>query len=411
MNNSLKKISGLYESLPIIGPCPLFVKKEHSYVYSRVYYCRMMNLNSFYKIMIFVPALILWYFKAIVVIVTQLRLFSAKVRKTNNIPIYKQTFQLLVLSFIKNSPADLYYYLKLYNKQFPIAEDYLINKHIGPILRFLTKHEVQRAIVCNKFDFWMKLRPVISNQPDIVAVVTKGKIEFIEPYDDFLESDYFLKPNNGFGGSNCFRITYLGDLLYEMEPLELVFNKADLKKYLIALSRKGDFIIQPVLLNHPDVLVLSNGSLVTSRIVTYLDKNDEVQLLFGQLYMPVEDSLTSNTNAIGCALDRETGILSSAINLSDPFKKIDFHPDGKGKITSAVLPFWTEAIDLCKKAHNEFRELPIIGWDVAFTPKGPFLIEGNLIWDVEYWQLTHKDRFKNDDFISILEMIMKKHKN
>jgi hypothetical protein len=357
--------------------------------------------------MIFVPALILWYFKAIVIIVTQLRLFSAKVRKTNNIPIYKQTFQLLVLSFIKNAPADLYYYLKLYNKQFPIAEGYLINKHIGPILRFLTKQEVQRAIVCNKFDFWMKLRPVITNQPDVVALVTKGKIEFMEPYDDFLESDYFLKPNNGFGGADCFRIKYLGDLLYEMEPLGLVLNKTNLKKYLKALSVKNDFIIQPVLLNHPDVLVLSNGSLVTSRIVTYLDKHDEVQLLFGQLYMPVEDSLTSNTNAIGCALDRETGILSSAINLSDPFKKIDFHPDGRGKITATVLPFWPEAIDLCKKTHNELRELPIIGWDIAFTPEGPFLIEGNLIWDVENWQLTHQDSFEIDGYLKILEWHLK----
>lgn len=408
MNNSLKKISSLYESLPIIGPNPLFVKEHSKYVYSRVYYYRMMNLNSFYKIIFFVPTLILWYFKATIQIIKQFRLFSAAVKKTNNISFFQQSFQLLVLAFIKNAPTDLYYYLKLYNKQFTIAENYLINNHISPVLRFLTKHKIQRTIICDKFDFWIKLRPIISNQPDIVAFVTKGQIKFMEPYKELSESDYFLKPNNGFGGNDCFRIRYLGNFLYEMEPLGLILNKTTLKQHLISLARTDDFILQPVLLNHPDVLVLSNGSLVSSRIVTYLDKNDEIQIFFAQLYMPVEDSLASNTNGIGCAVEVETGILSSAISLSNPFKKIDFHPDGKGKINGSVLPFWSEAIDLCKKAHNEFRELPIIGWDIAFTPERPALIEGNLVWDVEYWQLTHQDVFKPDEFISILDFHLKK---
>ena len=66
-----------------------------------------------------------------------------------------------------------------------------------------------------------------------------------------------------------------------------------------------------------------------------------------------------------------------------------------------------EAFDIKLLIVGEFRELPIIGWDIAFTPAGPFLIEGNLVWDVEYWQLTHQDVFKADEFISILKWHLK----
>ena len=66
-------------------------------------------------------------------------------------------------------------------------------------------------------------------------------------------------------------------------------------------------------------------------------------------------------------------------------------------------------VEQCIKAHHSFLELPFIGWDVALTNDGPKLLEGNLGWSVEAWQLTHQKSFDADHFISILSWHVRKH--
>jgi hypothetical protein len=68
-------------------------------------------------------------------------------------------------------------------------------------------------------------------------------------------------------------------------------------------------------------------------------------------------------------------------------------PDGVGlvevtrhPVTGAVLPgfqlpLWPEACALARRAALSFRPLLTVGWDIAFTPDGPLLIEGNAWWD------------------------------
>lgn len=46
------------------------------------------------------------------------------------------------------------------------------------------------------------------------------------------------------------------------------------------------------------------------------------------------------------------------------------------------LPYWNEALELCLQAHSMFSDFPSVCWDVAFTPEGPVLVEGNHDWDV-----------------------------
>ena len=41
------------------------------------------------------------------------------------------------------------------------------------------------------------------------------------------------------------------------------------------------------------------------------------------------------------------------------------------------LPDWDAALELTRHAHLAFDEFDIVGWDVAFTQKGPVIVEGN----------------------------------
>jgi len=41
------------------------------------------------------------------------------------------------------------------------------------------------------------------------------------------------------------------------------------------------------------------------------------------------------------------------------------------------LPFWQEVQSLAETAAQNFLPIRTIDWDIALTPKGPVLIEGN----------------------------------
>ena len=51
------------------------------------------------------------------------------------------------------------------------------------------------------------------------------------------------------------------------------------------------------------------------------------------------------------------------------------------------IPYVKEAIDLCLKAATVVPQLRYIGWDVATTPTGPAIIEGNTYNANDVWQL------------------------
>ena len=46
------------------------------------------------------------------------------------------------------------------------------------------------------------------------------------------------------------------------------------------------------------------------------------------------------------------------------------------------IPYWNEVRELVKNVHAKLPDIRSIGWDVAITPNGPVLIEGNDNWEI-----------------------------
>ena len=66
---------------------------------------------------------------------------------------------------------------------------------------------------------------------------------------------------------------------------------------------------------------------------------------------------------------------ASDLGLGPKFVWHDTHPLTGGRIAGRVLPHWQEAVDLAIRAHAAFSEWAVIGWDIAWTPDGPVLLE------------------------------------
>jgi hypothetical protein len=66
------------------------------------------------------------------------------------------------------------------------------------------------------------------------------------------------------------------------------------------------------------------------------------------------------------------------------------HPVTGVEIIGRVVPCWDQVIALAKRAHHVIRDRVLVGWDIAITPNGPMLIEGNSYPDVHYPQRIHR---------------------
>ena len=63
------------------------------------------------------------------------------------------------------------------------------------------------------------------------------------------------------------------------------------------------------------------------------------------------------------------------------------HPLTNYPLVGFKVPFWQETIDMLRKAAGVVPQVGYVGWDVAITPSGPVIIEGNTTPGYKYYQI------------------------
>lgn len=150
-------------------------------------------------------------------------------------------------------------------------------------------------------------------------------------------------------------------------------------------SQFDAFIIQERITSHPLLEKLSaTKNLQTIRLITVIPPDKACFLFPSKLRVIVGDNFVDNLNkgktgnlavevshqgTLGNATSRLVGELGTTELLE--------HPDSGMPFAGTQLPYWAEACELAKQAATAFLPLRNIGWDVALTPTGPCLIEGN----------------------------------
>jgi len=168
------------------------------------------------------------------------------------------------------------------------------------------------------------------------------------------------------------------------------YRPAEFYHRFCAPSMDGGVLLQERLKNHPELVRLSRTEfLQTVRVVTLLDSRGEGRLLHAH-FKPIVgphivdtflDGLLGNVEA---PLELATGILRPANQIQADgtgVRTIPTHPETGVRFEGFGLPFWEEACALAIRAAEAFWPLRTIGWDVALTPDGPRLVEGNAWWD------------------------------
>jgi hypothetical protein len=137
------------------------------------------------------------------------------------------------------------------------------------------------------------------------------------------------------------------------------------------------WLIQERLTPHADIRAVVGEALSTVRMMV-VDVGSGPQLIRATWRVPVGDHSADVLwrGNLMADVDGATGVAARAIKGRGlTLEEVLDHPDSRRPIVGCQLPMWREACDLALKAAKAFPELPITGWDVAITDRGPIIIE------------------------------------
>ncbi len=235
-------------------------------------------------------------------------------------------------------------------------EDAALNKRINPL------GWTPACALADKRQFAERCRAAGLPHPETVATVVDGQVELLaDPGGRALVA----KPFDGEGGDG-------------VRMLGRFEDRAELRRRLVSVT--GTVIVQPRISVHPALDDLVIRALPTVRIVTILDeasRPEVVSATFRCASDPAADVDNMKAGGLIAAVDLATGTLSRACKGYDS-GDYDHHPVTEAAITGRTLPDWPAATALVLLSHaSAFADYALIGWDVALTPTGPILIEGN----------------------------------
>lgn len=143
------------------------------------------------------------------------------------------------------------------------------------------------------------------------------------------------------------------------------------------LTAEGRTLAEEVICQHPELDRLWPGAINTVRLVTiYTGGKGNIVASF--LRVGYGDKPVDNFNSGGMVvpLDPSSGrALCAAVNKKG--ERFERHPGTGTAFEGFTVPLWAQVRALAEEAAGVVETVRYVGWDVAVTPEGPVLVEGN----------------------------------
>ena len=168
------------------------------------------------------------------------------------------------------------------------------------------------------------------------------------------------KPVEGQGGGNI--------TLYE--------NVTDAAAFRSEVTANGQSIVDEFIVQHPEMSSLYPDSVNTVRMITFLRPDGDVRLLAAVLRIGNGDVIDNfASGGMFTMLDDDGVALYPGVDKqSNVYRE---HPVTGTPIVGFRVPMYDRVWELTQQLARRTPEAPYVGWDLAITPDGPVVIEGN----------------------------------
>ena len=177
-----------------------------------------------------------------------------------------------------------------------------------------------------------------------------------------------------------------------------VTKNEDTEATILSKIEEGYILLEECISNCKEVKALNPTSLNTIRIVTVRGGN-YFNVVCASLRIGAIGSSVDNISMGGTAarVDVKTGALCTEFR-ANKYRQIATSQIGRDE-KGFIVPFWKGTLEMVEKASKQVSDVHIVGWDVAITPNGPALIEGNESFDsslLENYALSTETGIKNE---------------
>jgi len=321
--------------------------------------------------------------------------------------------------FLLTNPnvAEQYFSKFLYRKGISNFEDYVMthklrdkswtlnnpdynsimdNKYLFEV--FLKKHNVK---VTNSFAYNINSLFFIENE--LEQINTKEEfLEFIRniALKSRKSKNIFIKKNTGSGGGkNIFKVSH-ESLSNDSGELDRIFK----------IVRSADFVFQEEVIQHDELNRLNPYCVNTLRIETFTNKANESKIMSGIIRLGFNKSFIDNVSKGGAyvGINFSTGKLRdrAVSDFTNGRARSYFeHPETKIKFEGYEIPYFKEIVNLVESAAQLIPQVKVVGWDVAITPDGPLLIEGNELPGMMSSDIGQHGLGKNPVFLDLLKEV------
>lgn len=178
----------------------------------------------------------------------------------------------------------------------------------------------------------------------------------------------------------------------------------------IANKIKTDIVVQRRLKQLPEYASFNESSVNSLRIYSVLGKDGKVTIYSAVLRIGVGNTKVDNyaSGGVSCGISSDGVLRKYAYNKKGD--RMEKHPVSGIVFEGYVLPKYSDAVDLVKRAHPTIPHFRSVSWDIAISEDGePILIEANLCrGGIDLLQLSNGPLFGEDTEKILQEVFISK---
>ncbi|MGB3776092.1 MAG: sugar-transfer associated ATP-grasp domain-containing protein [Leeuwenhoekiella sp.] len=302
-----------------------------------------------------------------------------KNKKKNLLRIIKE---ILILSVVKKEPAFYYGGKYLYRSESGNYKDYLSIKEFYMLKNSKNLHNFETSsLLKNKLSFALYCEKNNLAVPSLISYNLNASflfdskrysvanddqvIEFFRNvFEKTNEKSLFVKELSAHGGKGC----------YLLKPDNLEQAVRGQKFY------ERSFVHQETAIQHPAISAIYSHSINTIRFISHIDSAGKSHIISSFMRFGRGGNVIDNAKGGGTyvPIDMETGRLkkNGYQSMKAGGNLFTEHPDTHFVFDGFQIPFFKEAYALVLEALLYIPD-GFTGWDIAITPTGPILIEGN----------------------------------
>lgn len=287
---------------------------------------------------------------------SQLMPAARKVQNETGGGIVSIIAKMMISNFVSGCNFWEYYNLKFYNRTLKNQNTFLTTYYNSVLSHRYNSYEEQETLY-NKAYFNTKFARFRNLDWILMSQEESDVRKFFEQHDDLIFKPYRGECGHGVFAANAKEILTNGD-------------------FSAWLAAHRDYICEERITNDERLNVLNSTSLNTIRVITFL-KDNECHIIWAGIRIGKKGSVVDNISEGGscAAIDLGKGCIISEA-LDEHHEPVNILGEGKTLIGFAI-PRWDEMRDFIVNVSRTLPQMSFVAWDIAITPKGLVLIEGN----------------------------------